>query len=400
MSPVGRCRAPASHSAARPRSPFPQSRSRRRESNRNAAPNVGDPRTRAADHGANLGAAFSERGCEVRYLHALPQLLLEKSLMSLAATATHAEFLPFLPEARVGVVQGLEPLRLGLSGASVFAVAATGGEFVLRVQAGEIDDRPFAQQLNVLRRAAAAGIAPAVVHVDEPARAIVLQRVVGPSLNAALADPAQRAQVLASAVDALRKLHDFEPTGVPDGDPLAYVWEIWNGVRERPSLPTWAAGVPARLDAIAATLSGDARRGVSHNDVNPGNLLWDGTRIWLIDWEAASLGHPYYDLATLALFLRLEDDVALQLVARHDGVSPSQSSVASFRALRHLAGVLCGLTFLGLVDDLNVCLAPTPEDAPTLGECFAGLRTGRLDLQTPHGQASMGLALLALGLAS
>ena len=320
--------------------------------------------------------------------------------MSAAAPTAYAEFLRFLPEARVGVVERLEPLRLGLSGASVFAVAATGGQYVLRVQARERDNQHFARQLNVLRRAAEAGIAPAVVHVDDAAGAVVLQRVAGPPLHEALADPAQRAQVLASVVDALRTLHALEPSGIPEGDPLVYVWEIWNKVRERPGLPPWAERVPARLDAIAATLSGDTRRGVSHNDVNPGNLLWDGARVWLIDWEAASLGHPYYDLATLALFLRLEEDVALQLVTRHDGVPPNERSVASFRALRQLAGVLCGLTFLTLVDDLNVCDAPTLQDAPTLGECFAALRTGQLDLQSPRGQASIGLALLALGLAS
>ena len=320
--------------------------------------------------------------------------------MSAATPIAYAEFLRFLPEARVGVVERLEPLRLGLSGASVFAVAATGGQYVLRVQARKLDDGHFARHLNVLRRAAQAGIAPAVVHVDDAGGAVVLQRVAGPPLHEALADPAQRALVLASAVDALRTLHALQPSGVPAGDPLVYVWEIWSKVRERPGVPSWAGGVPARLAAIAATLSGDTRRGVSHNDVNPGNLLWDGTRVWLIDWEAASLGHPYYDLATLALFLRLEEDIALQLVTLHDGAAPNESSVASFRALRHLAGVLCGLTFLSLVDDLNVCDAPSLRDAPTLGECFAALRTGQLDLQSPRGQASIGLALLASGLES
>lgn len=320
------------------------------------------------------------------------------SQMSAADTTAHSEFLRFLPEARVGVVERLEPIQLGLSGAAVFAVTAARGGYVLRVQGSESDDSHFVQQLNVLLRAAEAGIAPAVVHVDQAARAVVLQRVFGPPLHAALADPAQRGQVLASVVDALRTLHGFEPSGVAEGDPLAYAWEIWRRVSGRPGVPPWAEAVPARLDAIAATLSGDARRVPSHNDVNPGNLLWDGTRVWLIDWEAASLAHPYYDLATLALFLRLEEDVALQLVARHDGVPPDEGSVASFRALRQLAGVLSGLTFLTLVDDLTVRQAPTLLDAPTLGDCLAGLRSGKVDLQSPHGQVSMGLALLALGL--
>lgn len=118
-----------------------------------------------------------------------------------------------------------------------------------------------------------------------------------------------------------------------------------------------------------------------------------------MDWEVTGLGHPYYDFAVLALFLRLEDDVALELVARHDGASLDERSRVTFRAPRQLAGVLCGLTFLSLVDDLCVRPAPTLADAPSLGRCFAAMRTGELDMQTPQGRASMGLALLAQGMA-
>ena len=60
---------------------------------------------------------------------------------------------------------------------------------------------------------------------------------------------------------------------------------------------------------------------------------------------------------------------------------------------------LCGLTFLRLVDDLRVRPAPTREDAPSLGDCYDAMRAGALDLHGPHGRASMGLALLAQGVA-
>jgi hypothetical protein len=116
-----------------------------------------------------------------------------------------------------------------------------------------------------------------------------------------------------------------------------------------------------------------------------------------VDWEVAGLAHPYYDLATLAMFLRLGDDVADDLVARHDGAPPEDRSRASFRALRQLVATLCGLTFLGLVDDLNVRPAPAPTDAPSLEDCYRAMRAGELDLGTARGQASLGLALLALG---
>jgi thiamine kinase-like enzyme len=37
-----------------------------------------------------------------------------------------------------------------------------------------------------------------------------------------------------------------------------------------------------------------------HNDLLPGNLIDDGTRLWLIDWEYAGFGSALFDLANLA----------------------------------------------------------------------------------------------------
>jgi aminoglycoside phosphotransferase (APT) family kinase protein len=312
-------------------------------------------------------------------------------------SSPYAPLLPHLPEPLVGAVEAIEPISHGLSGAGVWAVTTSRGAYVLRLQSREIDEGYFAQQLRVLRRAAEAGIAPAVVHVDEAARAVLSARVQGMPLPAALGDPAQRGVVMASVVDRLRLLHALDPSDVAERDPIPYTRKAWEAARDRPVFPAWASSIGATIDAIAATLAADPRRAVSHNDVNPGNFLWDGTRAWLVDWEVTGLGHPYYDLATLALFLRVEDEGAFGLVALHDGAPPDERAKATFRALRRLAGLLSGLTFLGLVEDLDVRPAPRREDAPTLLECYEGLRSGELQLQSLRGQASMGLALLALG---
>ena len=42
-----------------------------------------------------------------------------------------------------------------------------------------------------------------------------------------------------------------------------------------------------------------------HNDLNPGNVLFDTHRVKLIDWEYAALNDRYFDLASLSIEFRL-----------------------------------------------------------------------------------------------
>ena len=308
-------------------------------------------------------------------------------------TTDFAGLAHLLPEAHVGQVQKIQPIPMGLSGAAVFSVTSTRGELVLRVQPGG-EAEPWEQQLRILSRAAERGLAPALVHVDPSARATVSTRVMGAPLAAALADAGQRGAMMADLVSRLRELHALEVDGLTERDPLALAQSQWALQRERPGFPQWASALESNFAAIAVTLARDPRRVVSHNDLNPSNILWDGTRTWLVDWEVAGLTHPFYDLAVLSMFLRLDDATALSLLTMQEQRPVDDAGREVFAALRRLAALLCGLTFASLVPDLNLL----PATAPTLVECYAGLRAGTLNLREPEGRGFFALALLQLGM--
>ncbi len=297
----------------------------------------------------------------------------------------------YLPEELAGQVEAVRFLSSGLSGAGVYRVTTAGGELVLRVQP-EHGHGDWSQQLLVMQRAAERGVAPAILHVDRQARAVVSRLVAGAPLPAALADPAQRGPAIASLVGQLRALHALDPAGVSERDSIAWARELYQAQRARPGFPVWAARLDPAIEEAAAALARDRRRVVSHNDVNPGNVMWDGTRVWLVDWEVAGLAHPFYDLAALALFLQLDEVVAHALLAQQEERELDAGERATFAALRRLAALLCGLTLAGLVPDL----AALPELAPTLGEFYGELRAGRIDITAPRGRGAFALALLRL----
>jgi thiamine kinase-like enzyme len=62
-----------------------------------------------------------------------------------------------------------------------------------------------------------------------------------------------------------------------------------------------------------------------HNDVMPANLIDDGARLWLVDWEYGGMGHPLFDLANASVNAAFgdADDEAL-LEAYRGEVDPAE----------------------------------------------------------------------------
>jgi aminoglycoside phosphotransferase (APT) family kinase protein len=298
----------------------------------------------------------------------------------------------------IGEVTAIAPIRMGLSGAGVYAITSARGEYVLRVQGDGAPDDFWAQHIRILRRAAERGVAPPIVHIDEDARAVLSIRVAGVPLPTALGDPAQRERAIADVVGQLRSLHEIDPTGIEERDGVGFARGVWDEQRRRAGFPAWAANASSAFDHIAAVLARDTRRVVSHNDVNPGNVLWDGARAWLVDWEVAGLGHPYYDLAVFVTFLALDAERAYGLLALQEGRPIGQAERETFAAMRQLVALAVGSIFLSMVPDLSVVSAPRREDAPTQAECGAAMRRGELDLQTAAGRARFGLAFLRVAM--
>jgi len=301
-----------------------------------------------------------------------------------------------LPSALVGDLHSITPVHMGLSGAGVYAVSASKGEYILRIQGADAEPGLWDQHLLILRRAAAHGVAPSIVHVDAAAAALVSVRIRGAPLPSVLGDPAVRHVAIHDVVSRLRLLHTVDKTGVVERDAVEFGRDLCEAQRRRPGFPKWGARTDPVLEEVASVLARDTRRVLSHNDVNPGNVLWDGTRSWPVDWERAGLNHPYYDLAAFVTFLDLDADGAYELLALQEQSSLDDTAREAFAGLRQLVALLVGHIFLSMVPDLSILRAPTPTDAPTLAQCRAAMRNGALDLQTAQGQAMLGLAFLLI----
>jgi hypothetical protein len=165
------------------------------------------------------------------------------------------------------------------------------------------------------------------------------------------------------------------------------------------------AGLLANLEGFALpAYARDAIRGVlahpapprtrplvtCHNDVNPTNLVFDGERLLLLDWATTGPNDPLYDLAAIAVFLRLDAAACGALLGAYDGSTPD----ARFVYFQRFIGALCGSLFLQLARRGGH--AGDAEAARvSLGDVHTRLRAGTLSPATAEGQWLFGLALLA-----
>ena len=78
------------------------------------------------------------------------------------------------------------------------------------------------------------------------------------------------------------------------------------------ALPEECAAATAAARRIEAAL-GPFKPALCHNDLLPANLLDDGERLWIIDWEYAGMGDPFFDLGNLSAMngFDIADDTTL-----------------------------------------------------------------------------------------
>lgn len=292
------------------------------------------------------------------------------------------------------------PITAGLSGAGVYRVESAGRSFVLKVAADGEGPSDWRRALHVQRLAADAGLAPRVVHVDEGRRAVVTDFVADRSFVSFYRDPRTHEAALALLGRTVRRIHSLPvPPDVSGRDPREFLAGIWEVLRTGFALPGFVGDSVRR--ALAEEPPPGARAVLGHNDLNPGNLVYDGEAIVLLDWAAAGPADASYDLATLAVFLRMDEGDCRHLLAGYDGADVGVPP-ARFLYSRRLVAALAGTMQLYVARQMNhggATGAETLDDALPLGEFYQRMGAGLLKLGTADGQWAFGLALLKESLA-
>lgn len=192
-----------------------------------------------------------------------------------------------------------EILKGGITNAN-FLVRDKGQRYVVRIAADiPVHGIMRFNELAASRAAHAAGLSPEVVHAEPGA--IVLRYIEGRTLTPQLVrEPA----MLERIVLLIKRCHVEMPRHLRG--PALVFW-VFHAVRDyAASLRELQSPHVDRLSSLmdcAAHLErvvGAIELVYGHNDLLAGNLIDDGSRLWLIDWDYGGFNTPLFDLGGLA----------------------------------------------------------------------------------------------------
>jgi thiamine kinase-like enzyme len=219
-------------------------------------------------------------------------------VLAFAAVETDPRLEKVLAQLWPGREPVLTPITSGITNANV-KVDVDGEAFVVRLPGADTEllgiDRHA--ELEATRTAAAAGVGPEVVDFVEGC--LVTRFVEGTPIPE---EDLQREEVLELVVRSVRAIHAAPP--IPSAFPVFRIVERYRALAAERSVPIPAAY--DRAQALAERIEGafgvnPMPETTCHNDLLNANFLRDGDHVWIVDYEYAGVGDPFFDLGNLSI---------------------------------------------------------------------------------------------------
>ena len=209
-------------------------------------------------------------------------------------------------------------------------------------------------ELAASRAAHAAGLSPEVLYAEPGI--LVLDFIEGRTFTPEdVRDPRN----LDRLVDLVRRCHHDIPKHLRGPAAMFWVFHVVRdyahtlaegGSRYAPELPA----LLARADVLERAV-GPIEVVYGHNDLLAANVIDDGRRLWLLDWEYSGFNSPLFDLGGLASNSEMPADLAAAVLALYFGRQVDADSRR--RAAAMTAASLLRETMWSMVSEIHSKLA-------------------------------------------
>ncbi|HEX7760443.1 MAG TPA: phosphotransferase [Caulobacteraceae bacterium] len=285
-----------------------------------------------------------------------------------------------------------QPISGGVSGAAILGFEVRDRRYVLRVEPERIGLHDVERAYGCMRAAAEAGVAPRLHYADPASGVAIIDFVQSAPLSGYPGGEPGLARGLGKLIQRLQAAPLFPALG----DYPEAIAKMLATLRTSPHMgPADFEACSTGLARIRSALRWTpSARVSSHNDPNPRNLLFDGERLWLIDWELGFRNDPMVDVAILAAEVIQSPGGQVVLLETALGVTADAAALARLEVIKLLTRLFYGCIVL---EGLGQHFTPGPGARRALSP--AGFRravsAGRLASGAPETAYAFALMSLA-----
>lgn len=268
----------------------------------------------------------------------------------------------------------IQILRGGYSTAQMFLIRIKNKRYVLRLMGLDqvLADREI--QIQCAEYASKLDITPHYHYADSVHGIIVMDYIESV--------PFTKEILLEHMPLLLKKLHYSGRIPKPHFELSLYLKELKQDVlRYNPSADIQAYFKD--IERIQSNLFKDSVYASCHNDLNLNNIIFDGQRLYLVDFEAAGEEDPFFDLATICQQACFNEQQTRQFLQTYFGNEVTPQQWQKFQAMKQVSYYYYALHFLQLAFQQG--LMQCNDLIPSL-ETWSQMKTkGEVNLTTPEG---------------
>lgn len=315
----------------------------------------------------------------------LPEKLLHHRLFTFSnPKTTERAQLAIQPHLRErSAVTTFEALSGGSKQATNYKVRINEALTALRVFSDDTSLSQVRHEARLYQHAAELGIGPMVVLFDEEYRCLATSFIETPTAGWQRTLTAIQLRQLAQQI---RKLHDTPfvmetPHQTPTGLPLSALAAA-ESLASTDTFPTLRDNI-ALYKRLLPMLKPEV---LSHNSLSRENILFDGERFHMIDWENATISDRLYDLAFLSCYFFLTPEQENTLLTSYLGHDLTHAEDQKFYLMKLLVLSHLAITVITKCQDLEFIASLPPINPNQRYYHYTGKDKHLLNLQTDFGK--------------
>jgi len=279
-------------------------------------------------------------------------------------------------------VDDISRMARGLSSDLVFRIVVNGSPYLLRIMTRINEQMDPHRIYSSMSAAADAGLTPRVRYANTEDGVSITDFVE--------AVPLTTSQALHLLPQTLRQLHalphfpkEFNYLTAHNG----FIWRFRNTPLLRQNEIDEVFRCYEQLCSAYPRLSADMVS--SHMDLKPDNILFDGVRLWLVDWQAAFINDRYFDLALAANCLVSNEADEVTYLEHYFEQTPDDYQRARFFLMRQFLHLFSASVFL-LIGSGGTPIGPV-EELPSFEGFHRRVWAGEVNLGEKDQQILCGL---------